>query len=139
LSLFIDAYRELFADIVAVVDTQDLDIMWKPAKEKEVENAGEVRSFSLTHQLEGWDSPAPFYLLAPTRTYLGKHQLKNLAALKDTDFLSKLLNAFIQGIDLTREDFIKQYNEDPTKYIPMYEVNAEKINRDLINILERAL
>jgi hypothetical protein len=134
-SLFIGAYNELFADIIAVLKTGDLDTMWKAVNDGESLDSGIERSFSANNDLMSWDYPAPHILFGPVRSYLGSNHLKDAPKARKTSIAKKVFDVIAKEINVTRELLIAQYRKDPTRIVFEYEVHPIEMNKRLIKAL----
>jgi len=130
--LFIKGYNEFFADVVAVVYSHNLDIMWEATSSSKKFSAGRERSFSSFHKLDGWQGSSPYFLLSPTRSFLGKMRIHKLSTDHAAQFVSDLFDIIIEQIDITRNTLLDQFEEDPNKIIYLYDVYPVNINSRMI-------
>ena len=132
--LFVSAYHELFADLVAVIKMKDPDAMKKLISKTTKGNDGSHRSFQTKLSPSGWTHQTPHYVFAPTRSYLGQNQLQGLG--KEGQILKDVFDAIAIQLQKTRQNLLKQYQEDPQKLLYEYKVSAESMNTELIALLK---
>lgn len=137
--LFTGAYHELYADLVTVVTTGDLNAMKKLILNSDTADLEEAnaRSFEFQTPLEGWDYETPHFVFAPTRSYLGskiKQGVEDKAA-----FLKKAYDVISKQFEQTRQHFLRQYETNPDLALWEYDYGVEQLNRTLIEELEKAL
>jgi hypothetical protein len=125
-------YNELFADTVAVLYTNDLDSMSDNFEFEGMSESEDIvnslsRSFTVHHDVETWnEDKITHYVLAPTRSYIGKLISPSSMSLADKKaLLSSILDSSIEAMS---ERWDKQK-----------ELTVQEINKDLIERLRSRL
>lgn len=135
-ALFLNAYHELFADIVAVLAMDDLDSMKKLISGMVEGEGGIERSFLNNLSENEWEYVTPHYLFAPTRGFIGKNLIQGKVV--DKGLLLKKIFDIMKGlIKKNRADLVAQLEKDPDLELYELEIDVIKMNKAFINVLKK--
>lgn len=143
--LFVKAYEEFFADFVAVVFTGKLNCVSEALLAAgETHESANVRSFSVKHEIQGWDYYGPYGLLAPARSHLGPHIAKVVAdgarpggANRASEFVAGVLASVLKAIDLERAALEERVQAKHSH--AQDDIDPEQVNRRFVNVLKAGL
>lgn len=109
-TLFVKGYDETFADFIAVLFTDNLNAVYDAhIASKEKLRDAEIRSFSMIHNVTGWEYMGPYGLLSPTRSYLGQTISEQMGNKSKGELVAALLPILLKSIDTERELMLKDY------------------------------
>lgn len=135
-TLFLSAFHELFADMIAVIRMNDLEAMTKLVTKTSLEEDGLERSFKHILEVKGWDYEAPYFALAPTRSYIGNVLIKQGNQESHGRLIKIVFDAMVIQLKKSRENLFKQYEKNPNLAIYEYELKIEEMNQGIIDAIK---